>query len=59
MDNKVIKTSDFNSELKLKGFKAYEVDSNAAGHNYSRKDFYKISLTSGAYIFNYAETLSS
>jgi AraC family transcriptional regulator, transcriptional activator of pobA len=55
MDSKVIKTSDFNSELKLKGFKAYEVDSNAAGHSYSRKDFYKISLTSGAYIFNYAD----
>lgn len=47
--------SDFNTELKLKGFKAYEVDSNATGHNYSRKDFYKISLTSGKYNFNYAD----
>jgi AraC-like DNA-binding protein len=47
--------SDFNTELKLKGFKAYEVDSNATGHNYSRKDFYKISLTSGKYIFHYAD----
>ena len=46
---------DFNSELKLKGFKAYEVDSNSTGHNYSRKDFYKISLTSGKYIFHYAD----
>jgi AraC family transcriptional activator of pobA len=55
MNNKGTETSDFNSELKLKGFKAYEVNSNAAGHNYSRKDFYKISLTSGAYIFNYAD----
>jgi AraC family transcriptional activator of pobA len=44
-----------NSELKLKGFKAYPVDSNAAGHNYSRKDFYKISLTSGKYVFHYAD----
>jgi len=55
MNNKGPLTADFNSELKLKGFKAYEVNSNAAGHNYSRKDFYKISLTSGAYIFNYAD----
>ena len=47
--------NDFNSEVKLKGFKGYEVDSNTAGHNYSRKDFYKISLTSGKYIFHYAD----
>ncbi|GAA3933674.1 helix-turn-helix domain-containing protein [Chitinophaga oryziterrae] len=47
--------TDFNTELKLKGFKAYEVDGNAAGHNYSRKDFYKISLTSGKYNFHYAD----
>jgi len=46
---------DFNSEVKLKGFKGYKVDSNAAGHSYSRKDFYKISLTSGKYIFHYAD----
>jgi AraC-like DNA-binding protein len=55
MNNKEIQTSDFNSELKLKGFKGYEIDSRAAGHNYSRKDFYKISLTSGKYIFHYAD----
>jgi AraC family transcriptional activator of pobA len=48
-------SSDFNTELKLKGFKAYAVDSNASGHNYSRKDFYKISLTSGKYLFHYAD----
>jgi AraC-like DNA-binding protein len=48
-------SNDFNSEVKLKGFKGYEVDSNAAGHSYSRKDFYKISLTSGKYIFHYAD----
>ncbi|MGF7042287.1 helix-turn-helix domain-containing protein [Mucilaginibacter lappiensis] len=48
-------TSDFIRELKQRGFKAYEVDSNAAGHNYSRKDYYKISLTSGAYLFHYAD----
>ena len=54
MDNSV-SSSDFNAELKLKGFKVYEVDSNASGNTYSRKDFYKISLTSGKYIFHYAE----
>lgn len=48
-------TSDFNTDLKLRGFKVYEVDSKALGHNYSRKDFYKISLTSGKYIFHYAD----
>jgi AraC family transcriptional regulator, transcriptional activator of pobA len=47
--------SDFTSELKLKGFKVYEIDSKAGGHNYSRKDFYKISLNTGQYIFHYAD----
>jgi AraC family transcriptional activator of pobA len=54
-NNKGISTSDFNSELKLKGFKGYEVDGKAAGHSYSRKDFYKISMTSGKYVFHYAD----
>ena len=56
MANRVaVHLSDFNTELKLKGFKVYEVDNNASGHNYSRKDFYKISLTSGKYVFHYAD----
>ena len=55
MKNNSSNSFDFNSELKLKGFKSYEVDSKAAGHSYSRKDFYKISLTSGKYIFHYAD----
>ncbi len=55
MEKKNPATSEFNSEIKLKGFKAYAVDGNAAGHNYSRKDFYKISLTSGKYLFHYAD----
>ncbi|GAB4016457.1 response regulator transcription factor [Spirosoma migulaei] len=50
-----IQAPDFNTELKLKGFKVYEVDNKASGHNYSRKDFYKISLTSGKYVFHYAD----
>jgi len=55
MNSKEANSSDFNSELKLKGFKAYEVDGTAAGHSYSRKDFYKISMTSGKYLFHYAD----
>ena len=48
-------TSRFNAELKLKGFKVYEVGSDSGGQNYSRKDYYKISLTCGKYNFHYAE----
>ena len=49
-------TSAFNAELKLKGFKVYEVDDDVhTGHTYSRKDFYKINLTTGKFIFHYAD----
>jgi len=49
-------TSNYNSELKLKGFKVYETSSkDKDGHNYSRKDFYKISITTGKFIFHYAD----
>src|SRR5688572_32913947 len=55
MAKKVLHTSDFNTELKLRGFKVYEITANSTGYNYSRKDFYKISLTSGKYLFHYAD----
>ncbi len=49
-------TSDYNAELKLKGFKVYEIDSQAkAGHTYSRKDYYKVNITTGQFIFHYAD----
>ena len=49
-------TSNFNTELKLKGFIVYEIDSERhTGHTYSRKDFYKINLTTGKFIFHYAD----
>src|SRR3982750_993170 len=49
-------TSAFNAELKLKGFKVYEIDNAAnSGHTYSRKDFYKVNLTTGKFIFHYAD----
>jgi len=57
MQNKSVRqVSDFNNELKLKGFKVYEIDNAAnSGHTYSRKDFYKINLTTGKFIFHYAD----
>lgn len=49
-------TSDFNNEVRLQGFKAYEVNSETGkGHTYSRKDFYKVSLNTGKYVFHYAD----
>jgi AraC family transcriptional activator of pobA len=48
-------SSNFNNELKLKGFKVYEIGDNASGHEYSRKDFYKINITTGKFLFHYAD----
>lgn len=49
-------SSDFNAELKLKGFKAYEIDSTESiVRNYNRKDFYKICLNTGKNIIHYAD----
>ena len=49
-------TFEYNSDLKLKGFKVYEIDSQAnSGHTYSRKDYYKINITTGKFIFHYAD----
>jgi len=48
--------SDFNNELKLKGFNVFQIeeDSNVV-REYSRKDFYKICLTTGESLINYAD----
>jgi AraC family transcriptional regulator, transcriptional activator of pobA len=48
--------SAFNNELKLKGFNIFQIeeDSNAT-REYSRKDFYKICLTTGESVINYAD----
>jgi AraC family transcriptional activator of pobA len=56
MENKTVRSvSEFNNELKLKGFNVFQIeaDSNAT-RIYSRKDFYKICLTTGKSIINYA-----
>lgn len=48
--------SQFNNELKLKGFKAFRIDDDSSDtRTYSRKDFYKICLTTGKSIINYAD----
>lgn len=48
--------SEFNNELKLKGFKVFKIeeDSNAT-KTYSRKDFYKICLTTGRSKIHYSD----
>jgi AraC family transcriptional regulator, transcriptional activator of pobA len=48
-------TSNFNAELKLKGFAVYEIGEGNSGYTYSRKDFYKVNLTTGKFIFHYAD----
>ena len=52
---RIAPASAFNAEVKLKGFKVYEIKNNASGHSYNRKDFYKISMNTGRYIFHYAD----
>nr|WP_211097042.1 hypothetical protein [Neolewinella litorea] len=47
--------SAFNTELKLRGFKAFQIEEDgAATRVYSRKDFYKICLTTGRSVIHYA-----
>ncbi|MBS7566706.1 AraC family transcriptional regulator [Mucilaginibacter sp. Bleaf8] len=57
MEDKLIRSvSDFNSELKLKGFNVFEIETDSqATRTYSRKDFYKICLTTGKSIIHYAD----
>lgn len=57
MENRNLRSvSAFNNELKLKGFNVFqlEADSNAT-RIYSRKDFYKICLTTGKSMIHYAD----
>jgi AraC family transcriptional activator of pobA len=53
---KASSATNYNSELKLKGFKVYETSiKDKVGHIYSRKDFYKINISTGKYIFHYTD----
>lgn len=48
--------SEFNSQLKLKGFNVFAIEEDSNGtHIYSRKDFYKICLTTGTSKIHYAD----
>lgn len=57
MQKKITRSvSEFNTELKLKGFNVFQIESDGnATRNYSRKDFYKICLTTGESIIHYAD----
>ena len=57
MQNKnVLQVSDFNTELKLKGFNVFQIESDGGPTRiYSRKDFYKICLTTGKSDIHYAD----
>lgn len=57
MQNKITRSvSEFNTDLKLKGFNVFQIEGDgAATRSYSRKDFYKICLTTGKSIIHYAD----
>jgi AraC family transcriptional regulator, transcriptional activator of pobA len=57
MSNKTVRqVSDFNNELKLKGFNVFQIEADgSATKTYSRKDFYKICLTTGKSKIHYAD----
>ena len=55
-NNDTRSVSCFNNELKLKGFNVFQIESDGADTRiYSRKDFYKICLTTGKSIIHYAD----
>jgi AraC family transcriptional regulator, transcriptional activator of pobA len=57
MVNKDVRqVSEFNSELKLKGFNVFQIeDDGGTIRQYNRKDFYKICLTTGKSAIHYAD----
>ncbi|WP_371414623.1 hypothetical protein [Flavobacterium sp. 140616W15] len=57
MKEKIIReVSKFNNELKLQGFKAFQIeDDGAETRTYSRKEFYKICLTTGKSKIHYSD----
>ncbi|MEJ5091393.1 helix-turn-helix domain-containing protein [Sphingobacterium faecium] len=57
MKEKVVRViSEFNNELKLQGFKAFQIEDDSQDtRTYSRKEFYKICLTTGESKIHYAD----
>ncbi|MCB0638806.1 MAG: helix-turn-helix domain-containing protein [Lewinella sp.] len=48
--------SEFNNELQLSGFKVFQIEADSPStRTYSRKDFYKICLTTGKSVIHYAD----
>ena len=55
-EKKAQQVSEFNNELRLKGFNVFQIESDGgAVRTYSRKDFYKICLTTGKSNIHYAD----
>ncbi len=55
-DKTVRQVSEFNNELKLKGFNVFQIEAEGSATKiYSRKDFYKICLTTGKSKIHYAD----
>lgn len=56
MGKTIRSVSDFNSELKLRGFNVWQLEGDGnATRIYSRKDFYKICLSTGESLIHYAD----
>src|SRR5881394_2429232 len=56
MQKNVRQVSEFNNDLKLKGFNVFQIEADGnAIRVYSRKDFYKICLTTGKSKIHYAD----
>lgn len=57
MTTKTVRSvSEFNSELRLKGFNVFQIERDAdSTRTYSRKDFYKICLTTGRSKIHYSD----
>lgn len=57
MENKKVQQdSEFNNELKLRGFNVFQIEADgSATKTYSRKDFYKICLTTGKSKIHYSD----
>jgi len=57
MKEKIVRqVSKFNNELKLQGFKAFQIDDDGSEtRTYSRKEFYKICLTTGKSKIHYSD----
>jgi len=55
-EKKVREVSKFNNELKLQGFKAFQIEEDGTEtRTYSRKEFYKICLTTGKSKIHYSD----